>query len=93
MRRLHARIEALEARVNAPQEEGFRERWWRAIEQAQNDNEPDPEGARLVLTGEAAAAVLCWWEVHGAAPTDTSPQAVLQVLEVACPCPRETAAL
>ncbi len=54
---------------------------------------PDPEGGRLVLTGEAAAAVLCWWEAHGAAPTDTSPQAVLQVLEVACPCPRETAAL
>ena len=67
------RIERLEARVNASQEEGFRERWWRAIEQAQNDNEPDPEGARLVLTGEAAAAVSVWWEAHGSTPTGNEP--------------------
>lgn len=46
--------------------------------------EPDPEGGRLVLTGDAAAAVLCWWEAHGAAPTGGDPLAVLQVREVAC---------
>lgn len=50
-----------------------------------------PQAMRKQVRERMAAAVLCWWEGHGAAPTDTSPQAVLQVLDVACPC--ETAAL
>lgn len=37
------------------------------------------EGARLVLTGEAAAAVLVWWEAHGSTPTGNEPCAVLHV--------------
>ncbi len=54
------------------------------IGRRQVPGEPDPEGGRLVLSGDAAAAVLCWWEAHGAAPTGGDPLAVLQVREVAC---------
>lgn len=80
------RIERLEARVNVPPADTFREHWWRGVALASEPG-PDPEGGRLVLTGDPAAAVLCWWEAHGATPTDPGPLAVLQVLEVACPCP------
>ena len=51
-----------------------------ALEQAAYySREPYHEGARLVLTGEAAAAVSVWWEAHGSTPTGNEPCAVLHV--------------